>query len=145
MVWTAVAPGQLMKTVENLWSRWPARRPALVAASIVLAITGGCATTQQPPAPTLQEIVQMSADGRTDAEIITRLKKSGVVYPLSASAIIDLNRKGVSPAVLDFMQKTLIDSARRQGHMINGEPFYGYPCEGCQYPPWRVPPYNFPY
>lgn len=87
----------------------------------------------------------MSTDGNSDAEIISRLKKSGAVYALSASAIIDLNRKGVSPAVLDYMQKRLIDSARRQGHMLYGEPFYGYPCEQCQYRLWRVPPYNFPY
>lgn len=134
-----------MTTAGKRWSGWPVRSLATTTVGIVLALVAGCATTQRPPAPTLEEIVQMSTGGSSDAEIITRLKKSGAVYPLSASAIINLNRKGVSPAVLDYMQKTLIDSARRQGHMINGEPFYGYPCEDCQYPSWRVPPYNFPY
>ena len=132
-------------TLENMWSGWPQRVNALAAACIVLVLTGGCATTQRPAPPTLQEIVQMSADGNSDNDIIALLRKSGAIYPLSASAIIDLHRKGVSPAVLDYMQKALIDSARRQGHVLNGEPFYGYPCENCQYPTWRVPPYNFPY
>ena len=134
-----------MMRVEKLWSGWPQRFSTLVAGGIALGLVAGCASTQVPPPPTLNEIIQMSADGSSDAEIIARLRKSGAIYPLSASAIIDLNHKGISPAVLDYMQKTLIDSARHQGHMLNGEPFYGYPCENCQYPSWRVPPYNFPY
>ena len=134
-----------MMRVEKLWCGWPQGVSTLVAAGMALGLVAGCASTQQPPPPTLHEIVQMSAEGQSDAEIIARLRKSGAVYPLSATAIIDLNHKGISPAVLDYMQKTLIDNARRQGHMLNGEPFYGYPCEDCRYPSWRVPPYNFPY
>jgi hypothetical protein len=130
---------------KKLWFKRPLRDAVLMAAGITLAIVSGCATTQRPPAPSLQEIVQMSSDGSSDDEIITRLKKSAAVYSLSASAIIDLSCKGVSPTVLDYMQKTLIENARREGHMLNGEPFYGYPCTECRYPSWRVPPYNFPY
>jgi hypothetical protein len=130
---------------ETVWLRRSLRDAALMAAGITLAIAAGCATTQRPPAPSLQEIVQMSSDGSSDDEIITRLKKSGAVYPLSASTIIGLSCKGVSTEVLDYMQKTLVENARREGHMLYGEPFYGYPCAECRYPSWRVPPYNFPY
>lgn len=122
------------------------RDSMLIAMCIMLAVATGCATNgRAAPLPTLDEIVRMSVDGAADDEIITRLKKSGAVYPLSASQIIDLSGKGVSTAVLDYMQARLVDSVRRDGHLLNGEPFWGYPCQGCSYPSWRVQPYNFPY
>ncbi len=87
----------------------------------------------------------MSSGGVADEDIISRLKESRAVYPLSGSEIAELGRRGVSPTVLDYMQESYIVSVRRQERMMYGDPFWGYPCPGCRYPYWRVPPYHFPY
>jgi len=122
-----------------------ARALAIVVAFAVLAVLPGCAGTQRRPAPSLDEIVQMSADGISDEEIILQLNESGAVYQLSASKIVELSSQGVSKPVLDAMQQAYIDYVRRRERLMYGDPFWGYPCVGCRYPYWRVPPYYFPY
>jgi len=114
---------------------------ALAAGCAALTAFSGCAGLDRRPVPTLDDIVQMSVDGVSDEEIILKLKMSGAVYQLSASQIVDLSDKGVSNTVLDYMQKAYIANLR----LMYGDPFWGYPCYGCRYQYWRVPPYYFPY
>lgn len=121
------------------------RSLAAILACAMLAIVAGCAGVDRRPAPTLEEIVQMSADGVSDDEIVLRLKESRAVYQLTASQIVDLSSKGVSETVLDTMQQDYINAVRRRERLMYGDPFWGYPCIGCRYPYWRVPPYYFPY
>lgn len=117
---------------------------AVLAACAVLAGLAGCASNR-PPAPSLDEIVQMSSDGIADDQIISQMEQSGAVYRLSASRIVELRQKGVSTDVLDYMQEVYIRQVRREERLMYGDPFWGYPCVGCRYPYWRVPPYYFPY
>lgn len=61
------------------------------------------------PKLSLESIVRLSKAGATPQEVIGRIKETGSRYELSASQAIDLNRQGVSPEVLDYIQ-----SAREQ-------------------------------
>lgn len=118
------------------------RQSGLLAATLLCAtllVTTGCATTGKPAAPTLAEVIQMSENGVADDQIITRLRDSNAVYPLSASQILDLSSKGVSAQVLDYMQQAYLVSERRRERLMYGNPYWpghywGYPCLGCPYP-----------
>jgi len=100
------------------------RSIALAAGCAVQTTVSGCAGLDRRPVPTLDDIVQMSADGVSDEEIILKLKMSGAVYQMSASQIVDLSDKGVSKTVLDYMQQAYIENAR----LMYSEPVWGYPC-----------------
>ena len=132
-----------MSTAVNKHCCKGSRIFAVLAACAVLA-GAGCASNR-PPAPSLDEIVQMSSDGIADDQIISQMQESGAVYRLSASRIVELRQKGVSTDVLDYMQEVYIRQVRREERLMYGDPFWGYPCVGCRYPYWRVPPYYFPY
>lgn len=61
------------------------------------------------PAPvaslTLEEIVSMAKQGKTDQEIITAIQQSQSRYALSPSQVLEWHQKGIPTAVLDFMQQ----------------------------------------
>ena len=113
-----------MKSSECSYFIDAIRGIVLAAGCAVLTTVSGCAGMDRRPIPTLDDIVQMSADGVSDDEIILQLKMSGAVYQLSASQIVDLSDRGVSKTVLDYMQKAYIENLR----LMYGEPFWGYPC-----------------
>lgn len=96
-----------------------------VALMVVFALLAGCAT-QAPqlvqierispeqlaalvPPPqstlTLEEIVTMSKQGKTDAEIIEAIKQSQSRYVLTPSQVLSWHQKGISKGVLDYMQQ----------------------------------------
>ncbi len=133
-----------MSTPENKHFRKVTGVRAVLAACAVVATFAGCASNR-PPAPTLDKIVQMSSEGVADDQIISQMEQSGAVYQLTASRIVELRERGVSTGVLDYMQQAYIRYVRRQERMMYGDPFWGYPCPGCRFPYWRVPPYYFPY
>jgi len=105
-------------------------RPALI---VILALSvWGCATTAAPPgaAPAIArlspedlarmlpkpdpklppaELVRMSKEGATAADVIARIKQTGSRYALSPSQAIALHAQGLSAEVLDYIQ-----SAREQ-------------------------------
>ncbi len=56
----------------------------------------------------LEDIVRMTKEGMSDAEIISRIQKTGSEFALSAEDTTELNRQGVSPAVI----RALVESAR---------------------------------
>jgi hypothetical protein len=73
------------------------------------------------------------------------LHESNAVYPLSASQIIDLDSKGVSLQVLDYLQQAYVMNERRRERLIYGDPYWrghywGYPCFGCPYPYYGIAP-----
>jgi hypothetical protein len=64
-----------------------------------------------PAAPTrpptsLEEIKAMARSGVSDDVIINQIASTRAVYQLSADAIVDLNRAGVSPKVVNYMINT---------------------------------------
>lgn len=92
---------------------------------ILSASLAGCAT--QPPQPpeidrispeqlaalvppaqsklSLQEIADMSKQGKTDAEVIDAIKQSDSRYVLTAKDVLDWHQKGISIPVLDYIQQ----------------------------------------
>jgi hypothetical protein len=108
----------------------------LLAGGLTLLL-GGCATyPPRPPAPSIEDIVQMSQDGLTPAEIIDRIDESGGLYALKASELAELRDRGVADEVIDHMQQVLIDAERAREAMRERDRLwmYGYP----MYPryPW---------
>jgi hypothetical protein len=77
---------------------------AMMAASVLLVAASGC--TSRPPAPSLDEHVQMSPEGVADDQIFSRSKESRAIHRFSTSGIVDLEQRGVSMAVLDYTQAT---------------------------------------
>lgn len=78
-------------------------------AAVLLA---ACATL--PPAPTVDEALQMSQAGQSPDAIIARMQASRAVYHLSASDIVRLSQAGMPAAVLDHMQQTRLDEVRQE-------------------------------
>ncbi len=104
-------------------------RLLLLAAALLLAL-GGCASyPPRPPAPTVDEIVQLSREGLAPAEIIRRIDESDGLYPLKASELARLREQGVSDDVIDHMQQTLLEATRAREAMRERERMwmYGYP------------------
>ncbi len=122
-----------------------------LVAALLLA---GCATTSQrvlPMPPTPEEIVQLSADGTPPAEILARMQASRAVYRLSATELAKLRERGVADAVIDYMQRTQIEAARRETARLYAYPHWsrtwpGYPRGfGWAHPYWGPafgPPYR---
>lgn len=151
---------------------------AFLAFALLLA---GCASTpsqeQQPkisrltpeeldrlmpkPVPnlSLDEIVRLSQSGEKPEAIIARIRETHSGYNLTPAQIVELNRKGVSMEVLDFMfnaqQQALRESVtdefnqREQRHQqdmdalkrqcmnrLYCDPFWAYPYP-YGYPYWR--------
>jgi hypothetical protein len=90
----------------------------------------GCAA-RHPPRPTLDEIVQMSKDGRPAEEIVRELQQSHAVYPLTASQILSLHENGVDVSVLDYLQSEYAASIRREERMLHGGFVDWNHCFGC--------------
>ncbi|MDD3518927.1 MAG: hypothetical protein PHQ14_11305 [Chromatiales bacterium] len=97
-------------------------------------LLGGCATTPRVPPPTTTDIVEMSKTGAPPATIIERIQASGAIYDLPASELARLRDQGVPDPVIDAMQQTQIDAARRQGYRAARESW-----------PWHPWPYYRPY
>lgn len=114
----------------------------------MLAGTFGCASSDRRQAPSLQDVVRMSADGEPDDEIIALLIESRAVYPLTSAKIVSLHEQGVTTEVLDYMQNAYIAHERRRERWMYSDPYWGYPCFGCRYPypyRWGPPYYHYPY
>lgn len=61
-----------------------------------------------PPAQatvSLEDIVAMSKQGKSDTEIIDAIKQSQSRYALSPSQVLEWHDKGIPSAVLDYMQQ----------------------------------------
>ena len=93
----------------------------------LLAMFGGCATTPAVPALSLDEVVSLSKANTPPDEIVRKMKETRTVYLVSASELIKLNKEGVDPTVLDYMQSTAVDQARRDERYRGYGPWYPYP------------------
>jgi hypothetical protein len=82
---------------------------------VVFLVLGGCATLNGAarPAPvTVGQIVKWSHEGVPPQDIINLMRDSGTAYRLSASQLADLRQKGVSDAVINYMQQTYLNAVR---------------------------------
>ncbi|MCK8604045.1 hypothetical protein [Desulfoferrobacter suflitae] len=82
-------------------------------------VVGGCATVpEEHPAPvSVAEILDMSKSGVPPDEIIQEIAESGTVYRFQASQLADLEKQGVAPSVIDYMQQTYLDSVASSPHL----------------------------
>ena len=103
------------------------------------ALLAGCAVYQVPPPEplTLEDIIAMSATGKTPEEIIAEIEKSRTLYDLRTEDILKLTEGGVDPRVIDYMLEA------HQRALYRDRYRYSYP---YYYDPWWYGPYPpYPY
>ncbi len=105
----------------------------------VLVLAGGCSTLPRPAPPTVSDIVRLSKERVPADEIIRRMDASGAIYRLPASQLAELHSQGVADAVIDYMNQTNIEAARRDEAFFqtNRYMWYGPPFYYRDYPYWR--------
>jgi hypothetical protein len=87
-------------------------------------LLSACAMAPRRPPLGIEEIVQMSQQGVTPESIIGQMQESRAVYRLPASELVKLKARGVSDAVLDYMQQTYLEDERRWAYYQAG-PYWG--------------------
>ena len=102
---------------------------ALLFTAGLIFITG-CAVYNQAPSAALpvDDIVRMSKEGVPAKDIIKQIRQTHSVYLLPANELANLRNDGVQDSVINFMEKTQIQAARRdqatQDYYYNSP--YGY-------------------
>ena len=98
----------------------------MVYLSFILAgfgLLSGCVVYQNTPEKlSVSQVVQMSKDGQSAKDIIKKIRDSHTVYRLKASDYAALSNEGVQDSVLNFMDRTRINSIRANENY----PYYGY-------------------
>ena len=91
----------------------------LILSACLGSLAVGCASVpDERPAPvSVAEILDMSKDGVPPDQIIQEISESGTVYRLQASQLADLEKQGVPPAVIDYMQQTYLDAVRHNSDL----------------------------
>jgi hypothetical protein len=126
-----------MKTLINFYNKL-----ALLIVTSGVWFLQSCVVYQQPREPMVKvpDIIQMSKDGVTSKDIISKIKKSHTAYTLKADQLAKLKQQGVSDSVINFMELTHINSAIRNAQYSSynyGWPYwggyYGYPYYGWNY------------
>jgi len=110
--------------------------PLSLAFSFLLLLAPGCATLEGSKPLTGAEIVELSKGGKTPAEIIEELRRTGTVLALQASDIVALHESGVPNEVLDYLQQAQIEEVRWRER--NARPFWygiGFDCGFAPCPP----------
>lgn len=116
--------------------RLEALAPALVfVASMVL---GGCATFEKREPVTLEQVIQMSKAGTPPADIINKLKESRSVFALSGSQYAKLREDGVDDTVLDYLQRSYVQSVEMDSRLRYQSMYWGYGW-GSPYRPYYGP------
>ncbi len=107
---------------------------------LALNLVSGCAGLQRRPAPSVEQVVEMSREGKPAAEIIQELQETRAVYPLTASQIIALHDQGVADPVLDYMQNAYATSIRWDARMQYEGVYWWHDCFYCYRRPVIVMP-----
>jgi hypothetical protein len=108
----------------------------LISIVSVAVVAAGCASTPVRQL-TNEEIVALAKEGKTGLQIIDTLRAGRGTYDKSAGELVALNKAGVPPEVLDYLQQTQLDAIRRDeqwrmsAYTTWGAPFYR---------PWRYRP-----
>ena len=130
---------QSSKTVNRFHQR------SLTALAIACVVTSacGCAALNRPAPPTLDEIVAMSAQGMSDELVIARLRNSTALYRLSAAQVVELDTRGVSTEVIDYMLASYIEQELRRQRLLHDDPLWVHSCFACSYPYSGFTPFYF--
>lgn len=111
-----------------------------VAVFLALILLSGCSSLQRRPAPSIEQIVEMSKQGKPAEEIIRELQETRAVYPLTASQIIALHDQGVAEPVLDHMQNAYAAGIRWDARMRYEGAYWWHDCFYCYRRPVIVVP-----
>ncbi len=103
------------------------KRLILLGSLLMAAMLAGCATTPAQKPLTIEEVVVMTKANTPPEEIVRKMKETGTIYLVSATELIKLNKEGVDTKVLDYMQQTAVDQARREERTRGYGPWYPYP------------------
>jgi hypothetical protein len=99
------------------------RIPAVLMSALLLA---ACASFEGPKPLSGADIVELSKNGRSPAEIIAEIQRTDTVLALNASDIVALHNAGVSSEVLNYLQRVQIDELRWRDRYWYGYGGYGY-------------------
>ena len=80
----------------------------------ITALSGCALIAPSKPPVTVGEVIQMTNDGTPAEDIISKMRDSESMYPLTAAQLAELHDMGVADQVLDYMQRTYIDEQRRE-------------------------------
>ena len=97
-------------------------------------LLAGCSTFggNKTPPVTAAEIVQMSQAKVPSADIISKIRKSGTVYRMSASKLAELKSKGVNDKVINYMQQTYLNAVARDQRLKDSS-YWNRWDDGCWY------------
>lgn len=107
----------------------------LAALLLVALLASGCAALDKREPMTLQQVVQLSTEGKPPEQIIQLLSESRTVFALSGSGYAKLREQGVDDAVLDFIQRSYVARVELESRLR----YQGW------YSPGFYPPYSPPY
>lgn len=83
----------------------------LAAGSLACAELGGRRWGEHPV--TVTEVVILSQHGVAPEKIIAKMRRGGTVYLLSEKQYADLRKKGVTPAVISYMQQGYAEAVKQ--------------------------------
>ena len=97
------------------------------------------------PPVTVSEIVQMSKDSVPAKEIISKIQNSHTVYRLKADQLAQLEKEGVAPDVINYMEQTHLDAIKQNQQLDDWNYWwpgwdgywYGGPAFGWPYNYWN--------
>ena len=106
----------LSQMIERLKKHWNRRGPLSVALA-GSALLSGCAAmgfNQSKPPVTVSEVIRMSKENVPAETIVDKMHDTGTVYRLNAAQLAQLHDQGVSDSVLNYMQESYLNAARRE-------------------------------
>jgi hypothetical protein len=93
---------------------WQKQGRALMLLTCITLLSGCAMVAPSKPPVTVGEVIQMSKEGVPAETIISKMRGSDSVYPLTAAQLTELHDMGVADQVLDYMQQTYIESQRQE-------------------------------
>src|ERR1043166_191083 len=104
---------QMMRRFRKILPRLGSTSTLLAAS----ALFGGCSTLGVEPskAPVMvSEVIKMTQEGIPADTIVEKMRESKGVYRLNAAELSELHDRGIADPVINYMQQTYLESARRE-------------------------------
>lgn len=95
-------------------------------AFVLCACLAGCAGMQRREPLTLEQVIQLSKAQTPPADIIAQLTQTRTVLQISGSQFGKLRAEGVDDSVLDFLQKSFLDSVEMDARLRAQSMYWGY-------------------
>jgi len=114
----------------------------ILGLALILALAGCASTVTRPRAPSVEDVISLTAAGEPAESIIERMQRGRGLYALSGSELATLGAKGVAPEVLDYMQETYIDAQLARERLRGPHPMMFGPGFGG---PWGMSPWFGPW